>query len=431
QEAIDVNDESWTKYFEASLAALGCRYSAAAIGANKPIYDGYLGQFPAVIWNLGARYQPMAAADLGHLMAYLAGGGRLWLSGQYYLSTNPDTALHPNLWTDYLHLAPENGWYASTAAMVTGTAGDPIGDGIAEVLQYDRLNGGYQYWTDAGHAYALTPDTPAVSGLAGCFKNDDSTYCGLRCHDGTPTGYRLVYTSFPFEAIAGADTRDTLMARVLAWLLDGDIDNAAPGRPAGFTAAQSCDSVVCRWSANTEPDLAGYRVYRSLQEGMPQWQVIGTAGALDSSFADTAIEPNKIYHYAVSAYDDALPANESQWSPWVFLRTTAWVQLGMAGSGGTTVPRHYLLGRCRPNPARGACRIEFGLPSPGPVRLAVYNVTGQRVRTLVDSDLGAGFHSARWDGTADGGGSAAAGVYLYRLEAGGAFAQTRRLMLVK
>ncbi|MDI6738991.1 MAG: FlgD immunoglobulin-like domain containing protein [Candidatus Edwardsbacteria bacterium] len=441
--AVDLSDNSWTKYFEASLAGLGYRYSAAAIGVNKQMPPGYLEQFPAVIWNLGAdfdyrngpAYYVLSSTNAQLLTAYLNAGGRLWMAGQYYFYGNPDTTAHPNLWTDYLRLSSNNGWYPTATLAVTGASGDPIGDGFMETMNYDRLNGGGLYWTDPGHAYTLNPDTPSVSGLTGFFKNDDSTYCGLRYWDGTPGGYKFVYTAFPFEAVGGIDQRDTLLSRIMAWLLPGAQDYDAPATPQGLSAVQEYDSVICRWRANSEPDLAGYRIYRSLQEGLPVWNLIGVATAPDTVFADTTIAPDKIYHYAVSAFDNAYPVNESAWSPWRFLRTVAWSRLGMEGAEGAGIPRHYELAQCRPNPMRDRCQIEFALPEPGSVKLVVYNVTGQRVRTLIHQNLSAGYHRVQWDGCGENGNRAANGVYLYRLEAtrsaGGAFTQTRRLLLVK
>jgi hypothetical protein len=99
------------------------------------------------------------------------------------------------------------------------------------------------------------------------------------------------------------------------------------------------------------------------------------------------------------------------------------------------MPREYQLGQCHPNPVADRCLIEFALPGPGAVVLAVYNVAGQRVRTLVQGELPAGFHRVGWDGRSASGGRAAAGVYLYRLSAarpsGPAFTQTKRLLLLK
>jgi flagellar hook assembly protein FlgD len=64
------------------------------------------------------------------------------------------------------------------------------------------------------------------------------------------------------------------------------------------------------------------------------------------------------------------------------------------------------------------------------VRLDLYNVTGQRVRTLVDAELPAGTHAVRWDGTDQQGQRAATGVYLYQLRAGAA-KLTRKVVVIR
>ena len=67
---------------------------------------------------------------------------------------------------------------------------------------------------------------------------------------------------------------------------------------------------------------------------------------------------------------------------------------------------------------------------PGPVRLAVYDVTGRLIRTLVDETRGAGQHTAVWDGTDQAGNRAASGSYFYTL-ATDSYRATKKMMLVK
>jgi hypothetical protein len=78
-------------------------------------------------------------------------------------------------------------------------------------------------------------------------------------------------------------------------------------------------------------------------------------------------------------------------------------------------PKDFWLAQNYPNPFNAQTRIDFNLQSAGPVFLSVYDVLGRSVRTLIDGDLPAGRHSAGWDGCAEGGVSAASGVYFYRL----------------
>jgi hypothetical protein len=78
-----------------------------------------------------------------------------------------------------------------------------------------------------------------------------------------------------------------------------------------------------------------------------------------------------------------------------------------------------------PNPFNPSTDISFDLPTASQVSLEVYNVTGQKVATLVDDLLAAGRHTVTWDAT-----DFASGVYLYRLTAGD-FVETRKMVLIK
>jgi len=71
-----------------------------------------------------------------------------------------------------------------------------------------------------------------------------------------------------------------------------------------------------------------------------------------------------------------------------------------------------------PNPFNPATTIAFTIPEYGPATLTVYNLAGQKVRTLLDTPMSAGSHTIVWDGTDGTGRSVAAGVYLTRLMAG-------------
>jgi hypothetical protein len=77
------------------------------------------------------------------------------------------------------------------------------------------------------------------------------------------------------------------------------------------------------------------------------------------------------------------------------------------------------LHRSRPNPVSGRTELRFDTARAGHAHLAVYDVSGKRVRTLVDGTVSAGRHSAFWDGRDDDGRPAGSGVYLYRLEVDG------------
>ena len=87
-------------------------------------------------------------------------------------------------------------------------------------------------------------------------------------------------------------------------------------------------------------------------------------------------------------------------------------------------PLQFALGPTRPNPGSGPRDLEFSIPTSGHVTLRVFDVGGREVETLVDRDLPAGRHDARfftdrW----------AAGAYYYRLQLGGRFRTGRFVVL--
>jgi predicted outer membrane repeat protein len=83
-----------------------------------------------------------------------------------------------------------------------------------------------------------------------------------------------------------------------------------------------------------------------------------------------------------------------------------------------------------PNPFEKQTTLEYTLSEERPVRIAVYNILGQRVRTLVDGRKTAGLHRAQWDGTNRYGDRVGSGVYFYRIEAGD-FSASKKMVLVR
>ena len=83
-----------------------------------------------------------------------------------------------------------------------------------------------------------------------------------------------------------------------------------------------------------------------------------------------------------------------------------------------------------PNPFNAETQMTYALPVAGAVELAIYNVRGQRVRTLVQGVQAAGRYQIVWDGRNDTGAALASGVYLSRL-ASTQGVRVRRLLLIK
>ncbi|MCD6249214.1 MAG: T9SS type A sorting domain-containing protein [candidate division Zixibacteria bacterium] len=89
------------------------------------------------------------------------------------------------------------------------------------------------------------------------------------------------------------------------------------------------------------------------------------------------------------------------------------------------LPVTYSLAQNYPNPFNPITEICFSLPVGSPVKLEVFNSTGQSVTTLINSHVDAGYHSVTWDAS-----DVASGVYLYRLTIG-EFMETKKMVLLK
>ncbi len=96
----------------------------------------------------------------------------------------------------------------------------------------------------------------------------------------------------------------------------------------------------------------------------------------------------------------------------------------------TNLPEGYGLSQNYPNPFNPTTSIDYSIPTAQHVRMDIFNINGRKVRTLVDSYLGAGPHTVEWDGRNDRGTTVASGIYLYKLQAGD-YSETRKMNFIK
>jgi len=93
-------------------------------------------------------------------------------------------------------------------------------------------------------------------------------------------------------------------------------------------------------------------------------------------------------------------------------------------------PMAFSLYQNYPNPSRDDTVIKYTLPSGSAVELAVYDITGRRVATVVSEARPAGANEVHYNLTTDGGEPLAAGVYMYRLTAGSDVA-TKKMVVTR
>ena len=94
------------------------------------------------------------------------------------------------------------------------------------------------------------------------------------------------------------------------------------------------------------------------------------------------------------------------------------------------LPRNFTLKQNYPNPFNPNTTIEYYLPKPAQVKLSIYNILGQQVKTLVNEYQTAGNRRIVWDGKDERGTSVASGIYFYKLSTPD-FAETKKMLLIK
>jgi len=98
--------------------------------------------------------------------------------------------------------------------------------------------------------------------------------------------------------------------------------------------------------------------------------------------------------------------------------------------GVTILPESFELDQNYPNPFNPNTEIKFALPRRSDVSIAIYNILGRKIKTLVNENLSAGYKSITWDGTNNQGHSVSTGIYFYRIQAG-EFVDTKKMLLLK
>jgi len=174
------------------------------------------------------------------------------------------------------------------------------------------------------------------------------------------------------------------------------------------------ESIVLKWSVTELPDTEDFTVSRSKSDG--RFQRIGALpvipGEYSFEFEDPSAEPGIEYIYRVE-----YAGGDGQH---ILFETEP--------AGLPRLP--FTLHQNRPNPFNPSTEIGFSLPGPATVTLDIYDVSGKRVRRLLDENRPAGNHSIHWDGLDENGSQAVSGVYFYRLTAGKA-AHSRKMVLLR
>ena len=119
--------------------------------------------------------------------------------------------------------------------------------------------------------------------------------------------------------------------------------------------------------------------------------------------------------------------NDGEWMMRVVVVTSTGIK--EIGSDGVKPAGYELLGNY-PNPFNATTDIRFITPYEGDVKIEIFNIKGQLIKTLVDGYIKPGIYSKTWDGSNNSGNEVSSGVYFCKLTAGGNV-DTRKMVLMK
>ena len=196
------------------------------------------------------------------------------------------------------------------------------------------------------------------------------------------------------------------------------MDNLAPNVPTGFVATYQGGGNHLAWDDPVDADFRYFRIYRSTDPGFAPGPTNLVHSTTAINWSDTAPGSGTVY-YKLSAVD--FSGNESGYA-------SANVTVDVDGA---PLPSRFGFYAPAPNPFRRTSVMRYDVPAPGGrVRLAIYDLAGRLVRSLVDGVETPGEKRAIWDARDDEGRALPSGMYLCSLHAAG-FARTHKVLVIR
>jgi hypothetical protein len=220
-------------------------------------------------------------------------------------------------------------------------------------------------------------------------------------------GYDINFSSrFGFTLTTGLSPDDPI-----------NIDPIIPVELASFSASVENNSVNLNWKTATELNNYGFDIERkvgSSQSLVNNYEKIGfVSGGGTTTIPQYYYFKDKNLTYGKYSYRLKQIDNDGQFE----YSKTIEVDLG--------APKKFELSQNYPNPFNPTTTISYNIPEATNVKLTIYNLLGQEIKTLVNEFKESGVHTINFDAS-----ELNSGLYIYKLQAG-SFVQTRKMTLVK
>lgn len=183
--------------------------------------------------------------------------------------------------------------------------------------------------------------------------------------------------------------------------------------PSDLTAVENTPGLIELSWIVTSQNHTGFKIDRWSES--TGWAEIADVGANDVSYSDNSVEENTDYKYRIVAYN---VDTESEYSNEAEITTiTDVIEEG--------IKYNYSIEQNYPNPFNPTTKIKFSVRSFSPIKLEVFNQTGELVTTLFNGHLKGGEYEVNFDAA-----NYASGIYYYRMTSDN-FISTRKMILLK
>lgn len=193
------------------------------------------------------------------------------------------------------------------------------------------------------------------------------------------------------------------------------VEEVIPVELVSFSAVSDKNNVTLNWTTAAEINNRGFEIERSLKNSeVLNWVTIDfidgkgtTSNTTNYSFTDRNVDAGVyVYRLRQLDYDGSFEYSQK-------------VEVEIS------LPLHYSLEQNYPNPFNPTTTINYSIPQAGDVRIILYDVLGNQVKTLTDTQHDAGKYEILFDAS-----GLSSGVYYYRIQSG-EFTSTKKLILMK
>jgi hypothetical protein len=193
------------------------------------------------------------------------------------------------------------------------------------------------------------------------------------------------------------------------------------------------------WEDHYSADRIGFFVVSDEQPAIEKYSLIsaihsakGEVSTLLSSTDQSyvTLTPNENIELVFSREEENVNEIEGLSRDFVLKSQGFYVKLGEESSEASVIPKEFTLFPNYPNPFNPQTVIQYALPHDCEVQITIYNILGQKVRTLVNENQKAGYQRVEWNSKNDKGEEVASGIYFFRIKAG-EFSDVRKMVLLK